>query len=417
MGAISDMIGLPTTPTCGANLGLDPVRGNYCLWQASETQDWTAHTARLKTLKYTDFSNPKFTENAFTAVQDQLAVEWPQLSKVHAMMQGKRDLYRDAVYDTSTNANSVALVITNEIQGSGRVMSKGAKVLGGVWSVVSKIYAFARPLAPIILADPANPSPEEPTESNVPDLVDSAMALIGEMVGLAGANDDGSNGVATQLQTDATTYASDLNAQTGRVIANLATVENILVSDPVKLNLAAANSELNWDASNTDTEQQREDMTTGQTRDLWNLMLPSVYEMWRWPGIPAGFQPTDIVCKATGGPSAVHPIYAGQSPKAVFQPPTAYDANGNVTHLRTLLLTYNRNNDVSKDVDRLMPPALADALLAGTGYAPAELVSQLPVDWRVYPDGMEVTGDQADAGFCSLKTANGKTALFEVTNY
>lgn len=404
--AIATMLTLPAT--CGTDTGLDPVRRSYCLWQDSEAQNWTGYRLTLNQKTYTDFTKPNFSQTDFDTVKAQLNQEWTDLSAVHEMMQGQRDHYSEAIFTNQHDAQSVAATIKAQLPP--KRTSKNET--GGILELITEAYTLIKPLAPLVLAGP-QAGPDEPEKGEVSDLVDIGLGFAGDMIKLAGDNNDSSSGVATEIDTDALSYAGELDAQNGKALGNVSTVENMVLTDPVKLGLAAANSTQKWDLPADQLDRQREDLAAGVSRDLWNKLFPVAYEMWQWPSLPAGYQPTDIACKNTTYvvTPTYHPIYAGQANSGAFQLPTAYDAAGNVTHPRTLLLTANVDPFVGDNVDRLLRPDLANALYAGTGYAPEELVARLPADRRNYPDDMELTQKDAQANYC-LVIRNGTKANF-----
>lgn len=379
LAALSSKLKLPDT--CGSSAGLDPVRAAYCLWQDQEEVGWTAESQALDKLQLSDISGSMtkpVSEATFEQVKAQLEIEFGQLPKVHTMLKGQTEIYQSAVYQKGNATQLVAQNIKNDMLGR-KQTSKD--IAGGVFDVLSDTYHLLKPLAPLVLASPHAPSADEP-DNPVPDMAESTVALIKDIVKLAGDNEDSSKGVGLHIDTDAQAYASQMDAQYGQVIANISTVENIIVTDPVKLAVAAANSTNTWEVPLDRANQQVSALVDGVVRDTWIHLMPTVYEMWQWTtSYYNTIDVAQIACYKANPLPSWHHIYTGQDSRGVFRLTTRVDANGRVATADVDILTAATDPDLTHDVNRVLDSGLADAFYQGTRLPQAE-VPWLPFSWQ-----------------------------------
>jgi hypothetical protein len=390
--------------TCDANLG--PVRNAYCVQNVGSSTAWANRGNALDRL-----DAPSNVDAAtWKQVKAQLHVEWNALDAVHATLGSYASVY-SFVSNSTTGAKSVASVIQADLARppaardiTGNVLEIIAKSLQLI-SQVGPMLASTGPVTASAAADPSGagtaqpPTPPTPHGEGSHGAIGGSEALLGLMAqiwDLAGENDGAEDDHGDTIETTAADYATELDDELRNVVADLPVVENILVSDPVRLAVAGANARQSWNLPVEQYTELTNDLKAGLTRSLWTKLLPATYQVYRFPLLPSGIALQTMSCNG-------HKVYKDQPANAVFTRWSGLDGLGAPVGGSTLTLVPNITDDLTSGDDHTVHTPLLDALtgapvpgLINAGFSMNELIGEM---------GLDVI-DQ------TVKTSRGNTPIF-----
>jgi hypothetical protein len=152
---------------------------------------------------------------------------------------------------------------------------------------------------------------------------------------------------------------------------------------------------------------------SGLVRNLWIHTLPSAFEIWQFPRVPAGFDLSQLYC-TDATPWQHDYVYLNQPADDRTILTLSVDGNGAFADQRTLALTPTRSPFITDTtVDRVVRQPLMNLVkgspLPGSlngGIYPGELLQSAQFHTRVYPTDMNISNDNRN--WCFLRTADGK---------
>jgi hypothetical protein len=362
-----------TTTICGPGLGA--VRSAYCATNLRKSS-WANIVKKLDGIAYREIQpTPPYSEAFFNAVKAQLQTEMGWLDLSHGVISDIRDVFTGVSNQFTPFApTNIAAAIQRDIE---RPMTQNPSVAGFVFQTISTGLELGAAL----------------TE---PEGVSFFLTLGETALALAGANDDGSTGASLgAVSAAATDYASQLQKRFGAVVSNLDSIEDVIATDYGKLSVMAANATGNWLGGTQNSKRMNGQLKAGATQELWTKLLPTAYKLFQYPPPPAGFKLQELYCGPTYGP--YHYVYLGQPDAANFAPIGGVDGNGWPQRPNAQAMTPIVEEDLTKNVDRVVrqplldllyrPPTFAtDDTLQSAGFAPDELPSRVHFVVRNYQD-------------------------------
>ena len=378
------------SPSCTGSV--DPVRATYCV--KNDRANWTSLSDDLKGLTAADLKDSSVDPALFAQVQAQLYREWTTLDAVHELVDAAEKTF-DWAGESTGNAQNIASTIYSNM---GRALQQ-RNVGGTVFDVMRNGLSLIEAVGPILAAEPgAEPEPEPG------DAADAFMGLLSDIYALASHSDSASTAPTLDgISTTATAYAKQLDEHLDDVRDNLVVVENILVSDPVRLMLASANANERWNVDETADPLQAQ-LKAGMTQSLWRELVPAAFELWQFPHPPAGFAVNTLECVRIPTHSGSHKVYSGLPDGAVIDTSLSAGAGGALTAGTIQVLTPTGDDDINHNTDRVARQPLLDAL-HGSGLAQPDWPSAMAFDVRKWPNGMYPSNDQAQ---CWMENSSDK---------
>lgn len=379
--AVHDYFKLGSRPSCPGST--DPVRGHYCV--TLDPPPWGTMAITLSTLPASRLGDSSIDAARFEQViRPQLVDEWEAVAGVAQLVGNAREAI-DYAAEPDTGASSVAQTIYDSM---GRPVQR-RDVTGGVWDTIKDSLSLLQAVGPALLADAPPPAAGTGGEGvDFPSANDAALGLIGDIFELVGGADDGSSGVSLEsIRTTATGYAQELDDQLKEIRDNLPGLQNILVSDPDRLILAAANAR--WDVGD-DQDTIEAQLKAGTKQTLWKKVLPAAFQLWQYPAPPSRFSIRNLWCSDSGNIGAApdgglpqgkaHWVYQDQPDGVVYANSVTVDGNGNRTGGYMQTLTPFGADDILTNYDRDVRQPLIDALYGDAGNARAVNAGLQPPD-------------------------------------
>jgi hypothetical protein len=361
--ALSDIaVILKLTTICGRDLG--GVRSAYCVKNLGDSGSWASKASEVRGIAYSEIDNPPYDKAFFNAVKAQLEAEMGWLNLSHGVISEIRNVFTAVSGNFAPfKADDIAAVIKKDL--ARPIHDRQAE--GRALEVILTMVELGTELA------------EVPT-----------AALLGfgsTIIGLAGDNDDGSNGASLgALSAAATDYGRQLDNRFKAVVTNLNSIEDLIATDYGKLSMMAANAGEDWAMDNPKAGSMNGQLKAGATQELWRKLLPTAYKLYRFPLPPAGYKLQELFCgKSLRTPG--HYVYTGQPDAAIFAPIAGVDGNGSPQRPNVQSMTPIIDDRLANNVDRVVRQPLLDLLYSPptftgnaprAGLAPDEMSSRVP---------------------------------------
>jgi Ricin-type beta-trefoil lectin domain-like len=365
---------LNLTTRCGQGLG--GVRSAYCVTNLRGT--WADVARKVDGISYNEIDNPQYSEDFFNAVKAQLEAEMGWLDLSHGLISEIRNVFNGTGTFTQFKAEDIAGAIQKDMARPIHDRDAQGQGLEVIWALVELGAELAELSSPF-------------------------LGFGATIIGLAGANDDDSNGAALgALSAKATDYARQLQNRFEAVVKNLDSIEDVIATDYGKLSMMAANAGEDWAMDTPMAGRMNGQLKAGATQSLWTKLLPTAYKLYQFspwtplpgsmPPPPGGYKPQQLWCGADPD-SQGHWVYEGQPDAALFYPIAGVDGNGSPQKPYVQVMTPINDDNLVNNVDRVVRQPLLDLLYRpptftddtpNAGFAPDEMPSRVTFDVRNY---------------------------------